>query len=634
MTPHGPRLPEGRYLEYLAARAPEVGLVGVHAGYGMGIYPPGPGRGTGTGEDPAATPLHPLRAEGRQAYERYVAVLREQAAVVQAGGARCVGQLHHAGGAEAADTMRPPSGPSDVPDPFRRRVPHPLSLSEIADLIEVYAEAAGRAQRAGLDMVEIHAGHGYLLNQFLSPLTNRRTDRYGGSRDNRLRLLLEVLDAVTAALDGALPVGVRIPGSEPAAGGLTVSEMCEVGTRLVQHGAAYLSVSNGTYTGFGAPDGLAYVAPAYVEPGPSVADAGAVRSAVGAPVLVTGRLVDPEHAAQIVAEGAADLVGFTRALIADPKLISSAASGRPVRHCIGCNECHTGIPVRCTVNPRAGWEGTLIAQPGRRLRVVVVGAGPAGVEAALWASRSGHRVTLFERGSTVGGTLALLALDPARPELARLCAELAAEVSDATIDLQLEVEADAATIAGLQPDDVVVAAGADEVRPDLPGLQSLPVATALEVLAGQAVPGPRVAVVGGSEDHLPPLVTADLLARQGLEVFMLTEQVSEGEAIEAATRRELLRRLRRGRVTTVRLAALSGAAAGQVEVVDPLTGEPGVVADIDAVVLACGRHPRTELAWRLGDGVTGARVHQIGDCLAPRRLLHAFADGARLAASL
>jgi pyruvate/2-oxoglutarate dehydrogenase complex dihydrolipoamide dehydrogenase (E3) component len=266
--------------------------------------------------------------------------------------------------------------------------------------------------------------------------------------------------------------------------------------------------------------------------------------------------------------------------------------------------------------------------------VVVVGAGPAGVEAALWASRSGHRVTLFERGPTVGGTLALLALDPARPELARLCAELAAEVSEATIDLQLEVVADAATIAGLEPDDVVVAAGADEVRPDLTGLQSLPVATALEVLGGQAVPGPRVAVVGGSEDHLPPLVTADLLARQGLEVFMLTEQISEGEAIEAATRLELLRRLRRRRVTTVRLAALSGAAAGQVEVVDPLTGELGTVVDIDAVVLACGRRPRAELALRLAEVVAGARLHQIGDCLAPRRLLHAFSDGARLAASL
>jgi 2,4-dienoyl-CoA reductase-like NADH-dependent reductase (Old Yellow Enzyme family) len=640
MTTHGPRLPQSRYLPYLDARSRDVALVGVHAGYGMGAFPPGPGRfEAGDALGPDAVPPHPLTDEGRAWCERYVPVLREQAEVIQRNGARCAGQLHHAGASDAADTLNFVVGASGVRDEHRRRMPRALTPREIADVVEVFAEAAARVQRAGLDAVEIHAAHGYLINQFLSPLTNRRTDCYGGSLDNRIRFLLEVLAAVRAGVDGSLPIGVRIPGAEGAEGGLTTADVCEIAGRLESAGADYLSVSSGTYTGLHAGLGVAYVAPTYQAPGPAVADAAAVRSRVRLPVVVAGRITDALMAERIVAQGSADIVGFTRALIADPHLIAKARDGSPttVDACIACNECHTGQPVRCTVNPAAGHEEELaVHRTAVPRRVVVVGGGMAGMQCARVAAARGHRVTLIEREATLGGVLGVLGRDPRRRELEGFRQHLEAEVGRVGVDVRLGTEVTTDVIFELGPDEVVVAAGAEEMRPDVPGAELSHVVTALAVLSGEAHLTGHVAVIGGLEDHLPPLMVADAVAVAGHPVTLLTEQTSEGEGVEPATRYAILRRLRVKQVDTRRLTALAAVRPRSLVLRDVLTNEEGVLDGIDTVVLACGRYPRSVLAEQLQAVRRPASfgVHLVGDCLAPRRFLHAMMDATRQAVVL
>jgi 2,4-dienoyl-CoA reductase-like NADH-dependent reductase (Old Yellow Enzyme family)/thioredoxin reductase len=638
MTTHGPRLPQSRYLPYLDARSQDVALVGLHASYGMGVFPPGPGRfDVEDALGPDAVPPHPLTDDGRAWCERYVPVLREQAEVVQRNGARCVGQLHHAGASDAADTVNFVVGPSGVRDEHRRRTPHALTAAELADVVEVFAEGAGRVQRAGLDAVEIHAAHGYLINQFLSPLTNCRTDRYGGSLDNRIRFLIEVLAAVRAGIEESMPVGVRIPGAEGVEGGLTSSDVCEIAGRLEDAGADYLSVSAGNYTGLRAGLGVAYVASAYQSPGPAVADAAAVRSRVRLPVVVAGRITDALMAERIVAEGHADIVGFTRALIADPRLVAKArsGSGATVDACIACNECHTGLPVRCTVNPAAGHEKELAIHPtASSRRVLVVGGGVAGMQCARVAAARGHRVTLVEREAVLGGVLGVLGRDPHRPELQSMRRHLEAEVARAGVDVRLGTEVTTDLIFGLRPDEVVIAAGADEMVPSLPGAKLSHVVTALAVLRGEAHLTGHVAVIGGLEDHLPPLVVADAVAGSGHPVTLLTEQASEGEAVEAATRYALLRRLRAKGVETRRLNALAAVRPGSVILRDVLTNEEDELDGVDTVVLACGRQPRSALAAQVEACQPRFAVHMVGDCLAPRRFLHAMMDATRQAVVL
>jgi 2,4-dienoyl-CoA reductase-like NADH-dependent reductase (Old Yellow Enzyme family)/thioredoxin reductase len=640
MTTHGPRLSQSRYLRYLDVRSRDVALVGLHAAHGIGGFPPGPGqfRPEEASEVGAVAP-HPLSSEGRAWCERSVPMLREQAEAVQRNGARCVGQLHHAGAADAAESLGAVVGPSAVPDEFRRRVPHALTAEEIADLVQVFAEAADRVCRAGCDAVEIHAAHGYLLNQFLSPLTNARGDRYGGDAENRMRLLLEVVDAVCVAIDRAIPVGVRIPGSEAAEGGLTNADMAEVGRRLAAAGSAYLNVSNGTSSGLRLGLGLAYVAPAYVAPGPTVADAAAIRIAAGLPVVVAGRIVDPSVAERLLAGGQVDMVGFTRALIADPRVFAKARNGssHTINRCIACNECHTGLPVRCTVNPAAGREDELQIRRARsERRVVVVGGGPAGMLCATMAAGRGHRVTLLEQNTALGGNLAVLGRDPNRPELAGFCRHLQAEVAVADIDVHLGVTVTSDMMAALTPHEVVMAVGAEELVPAVPGVDLAHVTTALAILRGDPTSEGHIAVIGGLEDHLAPLVVADLLAQAGRRVTVVSEQVAIGEAVEVATRFELLRRLHSRGVELHSLAALTAITPESVVVRDVLTNQPSEIGGIDAVVLACGRRSRSALAEELAvtRGSPSFAVRLIGDCLAPRRLLHATMDAARLAVTL
>ncbi len=631
MTVHGPRLPENRYHRYLAERSLDVGLVGLHAMYGVYDFPFGPAPYTPSYAGAwDAVPPHPLSSEGTAYYDRAIATMAAQVEIVHGNGARAVGQIFHPGLSQHEESFRAVVGPSPVPDEFRRHVGHPLEVDEIADLVEACRHAARRAVQAGLDGIELHAAHGYLLNQFLSPLANERSDRYGGTIENRMRLLLEIVAAVRDGGDD-IPIGVRLPGTESVEGGLTTADMQAVARRLAAAGVAYLNVSGGNYTGLRRGVGLAYVAPAYTGQGPNVAAASALRAAAGGvPVIVAGRFTDLALAEQVLGEGHADMIGLTRALIADPRIVDKVRTGRAgeVTHCVGGNECHYGRTVACAVNPAAGREEELAIVPAASpRRVLVVGAGPAGMECARVAAERGHQVRIVDEAAYLGGTLRVVGSDPNRRDFLVYLDGLAARLAVLGVSMELGHRLTADSPAIDAADAVVLATGSTPWIPPVPGIDRPHVSTCLEVIDGRAPLGSSVVVVGGLDDHLPPLTTADFVADGHRAVMLLAEPMIAGQAVEPATLFTLTRRLFDKGVEIVSMTALQEVGEHHLVVRNTVTNRTRRVDGVDTVVLACGRRPRRDLADALR--ARGRSFHLIGDCLSPRRLVHATLDGAR-----
>ncbi|MEZ4333119.1 MAG: FAD-dependent oxidoreductase [Myxococcota bacterium] len=643
MSVHGPRLSQARYLPYLAERAAGgVGMIGVPAGMGVGDVPFGPGRARIDMQgDFDAMPFDPLSQEGIAFHDRtLISRFAEQAQAVHRHGARCIGQLYHPGASRTHDDLQPAVSASEAPDEEKRQTPHVLSLAEIDRIEAAFVHGARRVAESGIDLIELHAAHGYLFQQFLSPATNFRRDAYGGSLENRCRLLEEVVERIRAEVGPDVPVGVRLTGIEPP-GGYGLDEIPLVARRLEARGVAYLNVSGGTYTGNRRGRTGAYVGSIYEPEVPNAAAAAAIRKAVSIPVFVTGQIADLAQAARLVAEGVADGVGLVRALIAEPALVrkSRGRSSEPIAPNLGCNECHhPGRAVVCATNPAAGKEAELALVPApRRRRILVVGAGPAGVEAAWRAAARGHEVVLCERTDRVGGTVALLGLDPHRPQYARYADYLRRRLEWAGVELRLATELDGEQVAQLAPEVVVLAVGAREWRPALPGVgeagagdasPALHFATA--VLRGDRV-GRRALVVAGTDDQVGALVMADLLAARGHAVTLVGESYAIGEGIEKATRYALVHRLLERDVALRPLTRLATAQRGEAVLEHVWLGRRERLG-VDSIVFACGARARTDLADALRGGPF--ELHSIGDCLAPRRILHATHDGARLGTSV
>jgi 2,4-dienoyl-CoA reductase-like NADH-dependent reductase (Old Yellow Enzyme family)/thioredoxin reductase len=558
-----------------------------------------------------------------------VPAYRRLADAVHAHGTRLFCQLFHGGREVISASPRPPAvSASSIPSARFLTEPRELSIAEIAEMLEGYRQAAAFAREGGLDGVEVCAGFGYLPTQFLSAHANARTDRYGGSFENRLRFLRELLEAMRAGIGPGGAVGCRLTDESASYDGTDSAEVIEAAGVLADEGLAdYISVAFGGSSTY---RGSTWIVPPPPAPRNAIADfAARVKARVGAaPVIATGRILDPADADRLIGAGVCDAVGMTRAMIADPALVRKTIAGEPVTTCIGCNQgCighyHAGIPIACTINPWTGFEARLPhpRRAERPERVVIVGAGPAGCAAAAAARACGHEVTVLERADAPGGQMRLAVGTPGHDEIASGLARVL-ESWLRGVDVRYGAEAGADDVIALDPARVVLADGAEPYHPAIGG-DGVPIVHAWDVLAGAEV-GARVVVSDWGGDWTG-LDTAEALAARGCRVRLVTAAVAFGLAVHQYQRNLYLARLDEAGVELVHHLRPVAVADGGVECMNVFSHRAVRLDGVDTLVVSAGRRQRNDLHDALV--AAGASVERAGDTLSPRSFEEAIREG-------
>jgi mycofactocin system FadH/OYE family oxidoreductase 2 len=555
---------------------------------------------------------------------------------IHAHGALMLVQLNHNGQQSTSDHhQREMWAPSPVPDVASREVPKEMEQADIHAVSDGFAQVAHTVTQAGADGVELQIADRSLLRQFLSPLTNQRSDSYGGTLENRLRFVQETLEAVHAAVGTDRVLGVRFCADELAPwAGLTPEQSLEIARLLVTTGRIdYITVTMGSIF---STHMFPFQASMHVPPGYAVHLAGAIKAAVSIPVFAAGRIMDTAQAERILAEGHADGVEMIRALIADPHLprLSQEGHAAMVRPCIACNQgCQVrsvmNAAISCTVNPDVVHAQPLpqekLLEKGGPL-VLIVGGGPAGLEAARTAALRGRQVILYEREAALGGTVALAAEGPGRSELQLIIDYLRSELQRLGVEVHTGTEVTAEMILAQQPHAVIIATGAHPGTGllTIPGHDLPHVTDVRHVLAGDAIEGQRIVVVDETDSH-GVLSAAEMLATAGKSVEIVTEDFYVGRDL-VATHDLVLWKQRvfplgviiTAHTTVVRIEP------GQVIAVDRFAaGERVLPADI--VVLGTYERPSQELYLTLKGRIS--RLFRIGDCVAPRRIEQAILEG-------
>ncbi len=504
-----------------------------------------------------------------------------------------------------------------------------MSIPEIQELVRKFAAAAKRVKEAGCDAVEIHGAHGLIIHEFLSPLVNNRSDGYGGDLQGRLRFPLEVLRAIREAVGKDFPIIYRISADEGLENGLKIEESAEICKIFEKEGADAIDVSSGTAVTNPIPTYPPFPNMSFPR-GVFLPLSAAIKKAVKIPVIGVGRIVDPMIGEQALKDGKADLIGFGRGLVADPELPKKAAAGlsEDIRSCIGCGNCLHSLfkrePITCMVNASSGREKEFVLKKAlTSKKVLVIGGGPAGLEAARVAALRGHQVTLYEKEKELGGQLNLAVLPPHREEIANLTRYLATQARKAGVKIHTGKEATPEVVAKEKPDELILAAGASPLIPKIPGVDLEHVVNAWDVLEGKAGKiGRRVLVVGGGEVGCE---TAEFLGAKGHEVTVAEMLDTIGVAIEPNNRRYLLQRMGKFGVKTLTGAKVLEIKPGKV-VLGAIAKEWSI--DCETVVLAVGASPKRELARTLRESFPG--FYLIGDCLNPRTAKEAIYEGARI----
>lgn len=528
--------------------------------------------------------------------------------------------------------------PSAVPNSRFRVMPIPLTREIINEIIEGYAASAFRLKQAGLDGVEIVASHGYLPAQFLNPHSNRREDAYGGSLENRMRFLREVARAIRDRVGSGFVVGVRISGDERDPETIEASDVFETCRALdADQTLDYFHVIAGTSASL--QGAIHIVPPMYYEAGYVAPFAARVKALVSTPVIVTGRINQPQTADNILQKGSADFCGMTRALIADPEMPNKAESGAldDIRACIACNQAcighfHKGYPISCIQYPETGRELTLGARKTKTKspqHILVAGGGPAGMKAASVLAERGHRVTLCEGNAQLGGQAQLAQMVPGRAEFGGIITNLQREAERAGVEIKRKTLVTRELLADVTPDHVVIATGAKPRWPKLEG-EGAHIVDAWQVLKGEANCGARVVIADWRADWIG-LGLAEKLARDGASVTLAVEGTTAGESLPLYVRDEMVARLQRLGVTIKTYHRLFGADGDTVYFHHASGGDPLAIENVETLILAQGHDrvaPLEDDAKALGIAFS-----LIGDALTPRTAEDAVLDGLKLAAS-
>lgn len=552
---------------------------------------------------------------------------------VHAEGASVFGQIFHPGReiSESSDGTAPVAlAPSAVPSERFRVLPRAMTLPEIEEILDGYAAAAVRLQRAGADGVEVVASHGYLPAQFLNPSTNLRADAYGGTEANRLRFLAEALRRAREATGPGFVVGVRISGDEETHDGLTIDRVTEVCRELdARNLVDYVSVVAGSSS---SASGALHIVPPMTESAGYVAPLSeAIKKVVQVPVMVAGRVNQPQEAEQILAQGQADLVVMTRALICDPELPAKTFSGRSeeVRACIGCNQAcighfQMGYPISCIQRPETGRERTYgtLRVTKRPRDVMVVGGGPGGLKAAAVAASRGHRVTVYDAGRRPGGQVLLAERIPGRAEFGGAVTNLVNETERLGVRFRLNTRVDAELIAAAAPDVVVLATGSTPYRPPLEILDEPTILDAADILGGTSAP-PGHVLVSDTRGDWTGVGAALELARRGHRVTLAVPGYGAGEHLQAYVRTAMVRAVLAAKVTIEPHLRLVGLDDDTAYLQHTLSEQPVLLEDVAATVLAHGNVP-----WRPVDPTAlDAQVLEVGDCVVARTVEEAVLDG-------
>ena len=513
--------------------------------------------------------------------------------------------------------------------PPARWSPSTLTIEEIKNIREGYARAAVRCRQAGMDMILIHGAHGHLISQFMSPRKNLRTDAYGGSFTNRARYATEILEAIRDKVGDSLAIEYRISADELSPGGLTLEEQLEF-ARAIQDKIDLIHISAGNLFEPGCSTMM--IQPAYISRGINVHYAERFKKELKIPVTALGS-IDLELAERIIGTGKADVVAMNRSLIADPDSVNKARKGREdgIRPCVRCNTCidrtdRYYLPVRCAVNPLAGRQAEFkdLPAPAIKKKVVVVGGGPAGMEAARRCAGRGHEVVLFEKGNELGGSLSMAAALPFKSDMQKYLEWAVRTTMDTPgLTVRLSTEATPEKVRAEKPDALIIASGSRPLIPDIPGIKGENVVWAGDVVMEKAKAGAGVVIAGAG---LTGSETALYLAQQGKKVTLIDalplEQIDSGlPRINISTLRNMLSRLGVETRTGVTLDSVTGAGV----VVSDSTRQP-VEIPCDTVVLSLGVVPGTDNREKYKD--LAEDVFFIGDCNSSKgNLYHATTEG-------
>lgn len=549
---------------------------------------------------------------------------------IHAAGGRCSAQLYHAGRQTSVDaTGMPLEAPSAIPCPLMGGMPVELTVERIHEIVREYGDAARRAKEAGFDAVEIHGAHGYLINEFQSSYSNKRTDEYGGSVENRERFPLEVLRAVRAAVGPDFPVIYKVSAEEGVAGGLTIEDTCEFAKKLVANGASAILTSRAVY------ENVQYqIPPAYEDFALNVENAGKIKAAIGSavPVSVVGRIRGYEMAEQALESGKADFITMGRPLLCDPELPNKMKEGRfdEIRECLSCNQgCAdfllAGKPITCMLNPVTGYEYMTDLSPVARPKtVLVIGGGAGGMECARIAATRGHKVTLVEKSGRLGGQMNYATLPPHKELIAKYIAFQARELKHLGVDVRLNTSMTATEVKAFGADEVVLAVGSNPAALRVPGAGGRNVITARQALDG-AETGKNVAVIGGG---LVGIETAEYLVERGHKVTIVEMQSDIGMDMGLISKMSMLEHYGKrddfNYITGVKLTAID---AGNVTV--ERDGKSDTLPGIDTVVLAVGSRPDGAMREELDKA--GVVYHTAGDVNKVGQIVHAVREAFELA---